>query len=654
MNEKFKITADTYVLKLKDEKSKSQSIINIKNNSIYTIPVYQRSYSWESKQVIRLIRDIFESFRGVEGDKESEPMFIGTMQLKPEYSPKDDKTIHIIDGQQRLTTLLILLKVLKLKYPDCKELKGIEFNWLATEVSGGEQQEYLDELVSLEKNGLSGFTEEADKSKTKEIKNLNHYIKNAVVVNQELNKQINEAKEEQKDGAEVQEFNVNNFVEYLFTQVHFVVIKTTAGLSKTLKIFDAINTTGMDLNTGDIFKIRMYEYLKTKDKDNNGAGHKDRDKEIFKNISELYEKIDCCNKTYNNKTYNKEVTSIQKILRTYQFYLIGKYKLPNPLYDFATDTFYERLFETIFKINNSWPNFQKIVKKECKLELDLEVINGLIDARFQRHEIWLTASAKEKMYQYLWNWSRYSNRKILMDIYLYECGENGFVKFVEDIVKTFLEYSLWYDKVINDIRRKFTHKVICSILNEETLKRKQLGEGKKGLCNRLNGEIFHLTTAKNILCRLSASLEVLDKCNGSDCISKNDIKKCEIDYIFTEKMDIEHIQSHTDEKEKTVPKGWQGEINKFGNLVLLERNINRSVSNETDKKLELNNKNGYPSSKLTIVNSQVLNLVKNGKDWGWNPTQAEQRKCDEIEKVWNFLYPKDLTCQCNKTLENKQ
>jgi hypothetical protein len=39
------------------------------------------------------------------------------------------------------------------------------------------------------------------------------------------------------------------------------VIETRAGLSKTLQIFKAINTAGLDLDNTDVFKIRLYEYL---------------------------------------------------------------------------------------------------------------------------------------------------------------------------------------------------------------------------------------------------------------------------------------------------------------------------------------------------------------------------------------------------------
>jgi hypothetical protein len=92
-----------------------------------------------------------------------------------------------------------------------------------------------------------------------------------------------------------------------------------------------------------------------------------------------------------------------------------------------------------------------------------------------------------------------------------------------------------------------------------------------------------------------------------------------------------------------VPEGWEAYINTLGNLVLLERSINRSVSNKSDKKIE--NEKGYPSSKLTIVNLRVLSLVTEGEKWVWDTTKSKIRKENEVEKIWKFL------CLDNKILK---
>lgn len=82
---------------------------SIFRNKNYLIPLYQRNYAWEEDQTTQLVRDIWD-FRN-----ESQNYYIGTLVV--DIRNEKDETIHeTIDGQQRLTTLHILLSVLKHEY----------------------------------------------------------------------------------------------------------------------------------------------------------------------------------------------------------------------------------------------------------------------------------------------------------------------------------------------------------------------------------------------------------------------------------------------------------------------------------------------------------------------------------------------------------
>jgi uncharacterized protein with ParB-like and HNH nuclease domain len=79
----------------------------------YTIPDYQRPYSWESigktnknNQVNAMWDDLFEYFES--GDKN--PYFFGSILL---VGSDNDKNFKVIDGQQRLTTLILLFAAIK-------------------------------------------------------------------------------------------------------------------------------------------------------------------------------------------------------------------------------------------------------------------------------------------------------------------------------------------------------------------------------------------------------------------------------------------------------------------------------------------------------------------------------------------------------------
>ena len=80
----------------------------------YMIPDFQRPYSWEEDQCTQLWDDLinfFESKFESRDDKSSEQYFLGSIVVSRE-TDYSQGTWDVIDGQQRLTTLLLLLKAL--------------------------------------------------------------------------------------------------------------------------------------------------------------------------------------------------------------------------------------------------------------------------------------------------------------------------------------------------------------------------------------------------------------------------------------------------------------------------------------------------------------------------------------------------------------
>lgn len=71
----------------------------------YIIPIYQRSYAWEKDQIEQLITDIYDS-------KDTEKYYLGSLIVDKE----DAHLFSVIDGQQRLTTLFLLLSYLAPEY----------------------------------------------------------------------------------------------------------------------------------------------------------------------------------------------------------------------------------------------------------------------------------------------------------------------------------------------------------------------------------------------------------------------------------------------------------------------------------------------------------------------------------------------------------
>ena len=83
----------------------------------YSIPMYQRTYSWKREQCARLWDDIIDLCK-----RDREGHFVGSIVRIDEDSPAGSTKATIIDGQQRLTTLMLLLVALRdyaKKHPDC-------------------------------------------------------------------------------------------------------------------------------------------------------------------------------------------------------------------------------------------------------------------------------------------------------------------------------------------------------------------------------------------------------------------------------------------------------------------------------------------------------------------------------------------------------
>lgn len=596
VNSNFSINAKTCTLKYNSQNG-GDTILN--DNIKYIIPIYQRPYSWTEEQIRKFISDIFRSFYGYDKETPPEPMFIGTMQLSAKKNITENKTEQdIIDGQQRLTTFLVLLKQLKNEFPDNNELNNISLNWLETRVNNGEQNTFLSEFI---KSDLNSVTEESQ----------NQYIKNAQIVKGLL---IDEFTDDDNNKIE---FDLNGFIKHLLSNIYFVVIETFAGLSKTLQIFDAINTTGLDLNGGDIFKIRMYEYLT--DKKNCGEG-------AFDEISKLYAKID--NK---NKKENLNI-SITQILGIYQFVIISKYNLPNVLYSFAATTFFDRLFDTIFNINQ-WKNFSNAKS----IDLSLSEIDQIIEVRYQWEEMDYRTVEDACSMNFIW-WSRYSRYWILIFVFMFRYKDENDLEsklfiFIRQLSKLYNIYSIRFQKAINEMHR-FNYSLVDTIINKsigETIEfvNNKIGtaeahnRGWYGLNWFIANNLTHNRKRKDIVCRISAMLEEEYKSSSRiNEISGN---------LFYSDIDIEHIQSFNDndiQERENIKKEWDNELNSLGNLMVLESHINRSISN---KPYEFKIKK-YTDSKYEIVKKQAKVFPD------WNLEKVKKRKQAEMEKLYAYIF----------------
>ena len=165
----------------------------IKKSNQFSIPIYQRLYSWTEKECERLWDDIITT-----GSKDIPSHFIGSIMYieKGLYQISKPEPLLVIDGQQRLTTISLLLEALARQIGD-NEIQGFSakkirnyylINTLETEVrkyklllsqndrntyiSIIEQREYPKDFSVRIKDIFEYFTSKIDKLSENDIQNL--------------------------------------------------------------------------------------------------------------------------------------------------------------------------------------------------------------------------------------------------------------------------------------------------------------------------------------------------------------------------------------------------------------------------------------------------------------------------------------------------
>jgi uncharacterized protein with ParB-like and HNH nuclease domain len=85
---------------------------NLLNNRLFRIPEYQRAYSWESQQRQDLLEDVNKTF--FNGGAEHYMATMVTLTKSTKLIGTDEHQVaEVVDGQQRLTTLILLLKAIE-------------------------------------------------------------------------------------------------------------------------------------------------------------------------------------------------------------------------------------------------------------------------------------------------------------------------------------------------------------------------------------------------------------------------------------------------------------------------------------------------------------------------------------------------------------
>lgn len=245
--------------------------------SDFLIPDYQRPYAWTESECITLWEDLFE-FAFPESDKDKfnneDEYYLGSI-----VTFKNEKSkLEVIDGQQRLTTLMLLLRAFYVKF-----LYAKDDNTVRTCDNIAKCIWKTDEFGKPNKEALKIDSEVAtDKDKSEFLEIL----------------RTGEAKKELKSNyASNYRFfqnKIDEFVSYypMFTSYfptrilnNCILLPIEADNQNTaLRIFSTLNDRGMPLSDADIFKAQFYKYYLKK-------GEKEQFISKWKELEEVCGKI---------------------------------------------------------------------------------------------------------------------------------------------------------------------------------------------------------------------------------------------------------------------------------------------------------------------------------------------------------------------------
>ena len=208
-----------------------KSIMNEERKLV--VPFFQRAYVWEKdKHWNRFFEDLFESFNS----NPNKEHFLGSIILK--RSQGGDNFSSVIDGQQRLTTFSILLKVL---YDNIDKTKRRHFSNCLFE-------DYADDNAPKIKH--SKLDREKYSSLFLENNTIDFKIEKGIYGCYNFFKQkIDEINDKEK---------LYEFMKFINDSKIWVAVRLNANEDEQ-KIFDSINSTGEPLNATDIIKNALFD-----------------------------------------------------------------------------------------------------------------------------------------------------------------------------------------------------------------------------------------------------------------------------------------------------------------------------------------------------------------------------------------------------------
>lgn len=587
--------------------------LKLNKSENFVIPEYQRGYSWNINQCDKLWQDI-EDF--IQNDA-TDPYFFGTIIV----DCSEENKLSIIDGQQRTTTFLILLKALLIRLTEVLE----EFN-------RDETSEALEEGLKENRNKIirilyKAEVEErigilADWNKAKGIKILENNSINELYENQvekiieaenfdEAEKSVHKIPRKHKDNKYTNHFRnfkffynnlklksesqLNKFCRIFLEKCEIIEIRSWY-TEQAITMFNSLNSTGMPLSDADIISAQLYS---------NSGDQREEFNELWETLSKLANDLNSQGIVnidgilqqfmYINRAENKVYIKDNSVdvttpgLRRY-YTDINKDLLSNPL----------DLSKRLIKIAHIWEKIKDFPSIKLLLKFNENTKLFLIGYLNRYHVDDLTEKKVEEISNYL--------IRLFAILEVVDAGysSKNFKTFLFRVNIKLVDNIYGIDSIKNEFDKHI----------KETWEKEDIKEGI-------------MEYEKNILVFLNEYLYTKSK---------------DKDFNFARNVNIEHIMPASGRNIDLIRKDagiadkeeFKSLVNKLGNKMLLEEKINKSISNEwfkSKKQTSIKDKSGYKDSRYQIA----LSLTNYPKDT-WTKEDIEDATLKAAERISNFIF----------------
>ena len=587
----------------------------------YRIPIYQRPYEWAEKNINDFLNTIFEAFstkNEVDAKTCVKPVFFGTIQFNKEN--RDDNILDIVDGQQRLTTFLLFLDVIQ------KEI-----------IKNSTKEVWIDDINIIDSEELKKVLSETQIKKVS-----SKYSKNK----EQLRKATSEYyKQEFKDKTNF----YSELKDFVLDNIYFVTLTTEEmDLPEVVSVFNSINTTGLDLNATDIFKLRYYNYLRKIDDTDNW----------MKEIANCYKLIDDSNNALGVGG-RKDQTKFDMgwVLDIYKHIICAEFGWGFSEVSKSNEKFFDELFKGTKLEEQSdlsvleFSTFKHIVEEFIKYWRWIEDVRYNCEHPEIAKEIFSIYMVEKTRYKRYWtipfvvayfkakgkSWSNYYIDSLRVNMYMF---------------RFFLIYTVVNDRVINPVQNKVCDDCFkwfkeCS--TDEIIKnlrdilwspvRSKDYEPKEDFYKTIKSGLFYNASRVSLVCTLSGLLDEIVNLGKSFIYQGNEVLISEREtyekffhYAIYEKnknpYDIEHIKAKENFKDD---KDNIDEFNGIGNLVVLDSRINRAIKDkDVSEKLE-----HYENSQYAAVRIEFMKEYESLRDWDIEAVRERAEK--EIKKIESFM-----------------